>query len=559
MVGVPSYGRSFGMTDKSCTGPECTYTGGYDESTAQEGKCTKTAGIIAQAEIDLIISLNDTTNKAFYDQGSDSDIIVWNNTWAAYMSSNTLTSRKDYYKGLNFGGSVDWAIDLNEFTGDDGEPDSDDNEWDEPPVPTLDKCTAKFKCLEDLAGASVPTHCSAQYIVQTLSDLLSDAMKNYTDLMDDGYDAKFKIYSDSIASNAAASVHDFVYQNGSDYFTCMVDEDLICCDQCNASPQSYNCDKCFKGDCYTDCETLGCEQSGQIGKPKLIYKWEQLSEPCPPDYSERFLKDQDHPESVHWTLPSDNADKFYAELYASTGINQSFIEFGTYTRMRNCNGDVDSDDDCWKTGYDFNIPKVHGYDASDVSNPKDTAKKGLDRAGTLQPQIKDALLELSTDSYTGSGADLVDSISVPILMIVSAIQEMGTVEKVADEISAEEKKLKREEIIGGFIAAILFLIPVAGEVLGTVEALADVAVVLSIAGTAADVGLSVADIVKNPNNAALDIMNIVFDAGALASVSKVSKAANIRREMKDADVAKLGTKVSDGLKTLEKIIGKCTA
>jgi hypothetical protein len=34
MVGVPSYGGAFGMTLKSCTGPECTYTRGYDESTA---------------------------------------------------------------------------------------------------------------------------------------------------------------------------------------------------------------------------------------------------------------------------------------------------------------------------------------------------------------------------------------------------------------------------------------------------------------------------------------------------------------------------------------------
>lgn len=557
MVGVPSYGRSFGMTQESCTGPDCTYTGGYDESTAQEGKCTKTAGIIANAEIDLIIGLN-TSDQAFYDQGSDSDIIVWNNTWASYMSSDTLTSRKDYYKGLNFGGSIDWAVDLKEFTGDDGEPNGDNNAWDGPAVPSLDKCKSTFKSLEDLAGASVPTHCSTQYIVQTLSDLLSDAMTNYTNLMDEGYDGKFKIYADSVASNAAASVHDFVYENGTDYFTCKVDEDTICCSMCKESPDSYNCDHCFEGDCYSTCETLGCEQSGSFGKPKLNYKWQTISEPCPPDYSERFLKDQDYPESVHWTLPANNADKFYADLYTSTGVNKSYIEFGTYTRQQNCNGDVSSDDDCWKTGYDFNIPKVTGYGVSDVSNPKDTAKKGLERAGTLQPQIKNALLELVTDCYTGSGPDLVDSISVPILMIVSAIQEMATVEKIADKISAEEKKMKEEEIIGGFLAAILFMIPVAGEVLGTVEALADVAVVLSIAGTAADVGLSVADIVKNPNNAALDIMNIIFDAGALSQVSKISKAAKIRREMKEVDVTKLGTKVSDGLKTLEKVAGKCS-
>ncbi|KAJ5406158.1 Chitinase [Penicillium sp. CMV-2018d] len=143
-------------------------------------------------------------------------------------------------------------------------------------------------------------------------------------------------------------------------------------------------------------------------------------------------------------------------------------------------------------------------------------------------------------------------------MIMSAVQEISAVEKITDKLSAEEKKLKETEIIGGFLTTILFMIPIAEEVLGTIEGLANVSLVLSIAGTAADIGTGIADIMKNPNNAALDIMNIVFDVGFLTGATKASKAAKIRREMKEADIAKLGDKVSSGLKIVSKLTGKCS-
>ncbi|KAJ5602981.1 glycoside hydrolase family 18 protein [Penicillium hordei] len=90
------------------------------------------------------------------------------------------------------------------------------------------------------------------------------------------------------------------------------------------------------------------------------------------------------------------------------------------------------------------------------------------------------------------------------------------------------------------------MVPIVGEVLGTIEGLADVGLVLSIAGTAADIRTGVADIVKTPNNAALDIMNIV------------SRGAKLRREMEEAHIAKLGDKVSSGLRSVEKLAGKCS-
>jgi GH18 family chitinase len=58
IVGVSSYGRSFEMVDAGCTGPMCKYTG--PDSGATPGKCTNTAGYLANAEIDQIIDSNDS-------------------------------------------------------------------------------------------------------------------------------------------------------------------------------------------------------------------------------------------------------------------------------------------------------------------------------------------------------------------------------------------------------------------------------------------------------------------------------------------------------------------
>jgi hypothetical protein len=74
--------------------------------TAKEGRCTKTAGIIANAEINEILAIGNQT-KTYYDAGFDSNIIVWDNTWASFMDSDTMNSRTSYYKGFNFGGTVE--------------------------------------------------------------------------------------------------------------------------------------------------------------------------------------------------------------------------------------------------------------------------------------------------------------------------------------------------------------------------------------------------------------------------------------------------------------------
>lgn len=119
IAGVSSYGRSFEMKDKNCSGPDCTYTG--PESGATPGKCTRTGGYISDAEINEIIKNNQSV-ETYYDQSSDSNILIYDETqWVANMDSDTKKSRTDYYKDKKLGGTSDWAVDLQEYLyGEDG-------------------------------------------------------------------------------------------------------------------------------------------------------------------------------------------------------------------------------------------------------------------------------------------------------------------------------------------------------------------------------------------------------------------------------------------------------
>ncbi|KAL2815594.1 glycoside hydrolase [Aspergillus cavernicola] len=115
MVGVSSYGRSFALSEAGCTGPMCTFTGSDTVSDATKGKCTKTAGYLANAEINEIINGDDSAKTGF-DTDSDADWMLYDDTqWVGYMSDDTKAKRTSKYKGLSLGGTTDWSVDLQEY------------------------------------------------------------------------------------------------------------------------------------------------------------------------------------------------------------------------------------------------------------------------------------------------------------------------------------------------------------------------------------------------------------------------------------------------------------
>lgn len=104
------------MAKAGCDGPDCFFLGDANNSQAAKGRCTDTAGYLADAEIEEII--NDNKNaRSFHDANSGADVLVYNDTeWVGYMTNSTKNLRRNVWKNLNFAGSIDWALDLQRFT-----------------------------------------------------------------------------------------------------------------------------------------------------------------------------------------------------------------------------------------------------------------------------------------------------------------------------------------------------------------------------------------------------------------------------------------------------------
>jgi chitinase len=110
------------------------------------------------------------------------------------MDSFTKYTRIQWVKKLNFGGTTDWAVDLQEFQGSvddgDGEDNADiDNEHDE-------DCIQEYANLDALVADinNVASVCAAEYAIGTMATLLDETLKKYDEIKND-YDGKFGYYA----------------------------------------------------------------------------------------------------------------------------------------------------------------------------------------------------------------------------------------------------------------------------------------------------------------------------------------------------------------------------
>lgn len=110
MVGMALYGRSFEMTEAGCYTEMCTYVG--PDSGATPGMCTDTAGYISNWEIQQILDTPGNDVQQYYSDEAG-DIVVYNGTqWVSYLTNATYNNRVSWVQGMNFGGTSDWAMDL---------------------------------------------------------------------------------------------------------------------------------------------------------------------------------------------------------------------------------------------------------------------------------------------------------------------------------------------------------------------------------------------------------------------------------------------------------------
>ncbi|KAJ6123598.1 hypothetical protein N7471_010915 [Penicillium samsonianum] len=98
-----------------------------------------------------------------------------------------------------------------------------------------------------------------------MQTMLEHDIKNYTDIMADGYNSKFKIYSKAVVEGAPEIIHDFYMDYGTDYFSCIVIEWQPWCGPCEVQygTTAAQCRYC----------TLYKDEMGYLN----------VSEPYPPD------------------------------------------------------------------------------------------------------------------------------------------------------------------------------------------------------------------------------------------------------------------------------------
>lgn len=190
-----------------------------------------------------------------------------------------------------------------------------------------------------------------------------------------------------------------------------------------------------------------------------------------------------------------------------------------------------------------------------MTNPKALAKAGLDDSADLPGQIAGVVNSMKALAYLGDGFAVVDAVSLPIMMIAQGVESMSVVVQTAEKIEEEERKA----LILAFISAILFFVPIAGEVIGAVAEVGDIVAIIDVLGAAGNAAMDVYTIVDDPDNAPLAIVDLIMAPLALAQVATVARAAELKRGMSVEDMAKLGDRVGTRMNKVKKVTGKCTA
>ena len=415
----------------------------------------------------------------------------------------------------------------------------------QPLPPALADCKAtNFDTLEKIRDASgLPEHCAALYSVEVLSKKLKDAMASYEELMNSGYDKKFDTYADAVVSSGGKTVREWVYNNGEKFFTCKVTEEVVCCQKCNGDNE---CKRCSSAEDVCLNWRPVCDNP-QGNDPILFCEttntWLELDEPCPPNYSMRNYKYDMRGmfPTTKWSLRNEKANEFYAELYKATGIAQEDIKMKDLQSFNECSSGADPSNRCENVGWDRNFPVPDGFEKSDVTNPKKIVSDAYNNLKDISRDLPAAAEKIRKGSYDGLAQDLADAIALPVFMIEEAVAGIKSISDAIDEAQREREK----NIIIAFLTSIFFFIPIIGQLVGTVAALANIGRIIAILGTLGEIAIDIYSVVDTKGNDPLVIFGLVLAPLAVFDVIKIAKAASVARAMKQDDYGKLGKNIKD--------------
>ena len=127
----------------------------------------------------------------YQDEG---DVLIYDeDNWVSWLSPSSYASRRSWTDGLNFAGTSDWAVDLNQTYASNGTGEAVSNDVeDNYQICDYSKTYSSLDALSTASGG-LRSDCIAFYALQVLINMLDVAYANYT-AVNNGYNELFSYY-----------------------------------------------------------------------------------------------------------------------------------------------------------------------------------------------------------------------------------------------------------------------------------------------------------------------------------------------------------------------------
>ncbi|KAF3924426.1 Chitotriosidase-1 [Arthrobotrys entomopaga] len=109
-MGLGFYGRSFALADPSCTQAGCMFTAG-----GAAGPCTDSVGTLSYGEIQRLIT--DGATPELDSVAAVKTLVYEGNNWVSYDDATTFQMKIDYANNNCLGGTMVWAVSLDDRQG----------------------------------------------------------------------------------------------------------------------------------------------------------------------------------------------------------------------------------------------------------------------------------------------------------------------------------------------------------------------------------------------------------------------------------------------------------
>lgn len=445
-------------------------------------------GYISNVEIQDIIA--DPNIKKRQIEDKEGDILIYSDTeYVGWLQPKNYLLRSARWLGLNFGGTVDWAVDLNYDFGKNGDGDIDWPGEDE--IEEACDFSREFKDMADLDknGKNLPLLCRQVATLQVLDKMLSGLWTQYKEV-NEGYDDKFKSYIKFVNNMIPGAIDSKMWDSTSRRFAKGFDCKLDHPSQASSPNKTL-----------TDFECTRKAANGRINAGPM---------PC-----NELSRDNIAVGGYFMHMRMTDKEGFLKYI-AEAGIPEDWITFdGTADFGEDCHLPAGPNPQCPTTsGTKDYVGYPKKKSSIEVPNPKDIVTDGIGNVDELRNIIVGRRLEISLGIYQGAPDDVIQVVSVPVFLLEQAIDGMIKAKELGDKQDEMDRDAQKNLILT-IVGAVLFIVPFVGVGGAAALGATSLARVLLVIGEAANIAYTVYTVVDDPDSALMAVMGLLLGAAGM--------------------------------------------